>query len=134
MAETFIDNPNNLPQVNHIDGNKQNNKVDNLEFCTNEYNMKEAWRLGLRDNIYKKGKEHFRSVKVNQYDLHGNFIRNWECIKDIERELGFDNRNISACCRHKRNVAYGYIWRYIEDRSEIEYNPKTHNGVNLKYK
>lgn len=92
--------------------------------------MQHAWKLGLRNNVYKKGKEHCKSVSVFQYDLKGNFIKEWYCIKDIERELGFDNRNISACCRHKRNMAYGYIWRYLDDNSKIEYKPKTRNGRN----
>ena len=113
VAEAFIPNPNNYPQITHIDGNKLNNKVDNLEWCTNEYNMKEAWRLGLRDHIYKKGREHCRSVKVNQYDLQGNFIKTWYCVRDIERELGFDNRNICSCCRGKRPTAYKYKWKYV---------------------
>lgn len=104
VAQAFIPNPNNYPQVNHIDGNKLNNKADNLEWCTNEYNMKESWRLGLRDHIYKQGREHCRSVKVNQYDLQGNFIKTWYCVRDIERELGFDNRNICACCRDRKSV------------------------------
>ena len=94
VAEAFIPNPNNYPQVNHIDGNKLNNKVENLEWCTNEYNMKEACRLGLRDHIYKKGKEHCRSVKVNQYDLQGNFIKTWYCVKrSEERRVGKECRS-----------------------------------------
>lgn len=135
VAETFLDNSNNLPQVNHKDGNKLNNKVSNLEFCTNEYNMKEAWRIGLRnEKTYKKGKENCLSVIINQYDLYGNFVKKWYCVKDIERELGFDNRNICACARHKRKSAYGFIWRYENDETELIYNPKTRNKyTNNKY-
>lgn len=48
VAQTFIDNPNNLPQVNHINGNKQDNRVENLEWCDNTYNYREAVRLGLK--------------------------------------------------------------------------------------
>lgn len=127
VAKSFILNPNDYPQVNHIDGNKLNNCVDNLEWCTNEYNMKEACRLGLRDNIYKKGKEHCRSVSINQYDLQGKFIKKWFCVKDIERELNFDNRNICACARHKKKSAYGYIWRYENDTTELIYKPNSSN-------
>lgn len=112
VAETFIPNPDNLPQVNHKDGNKLNNCVDNLEWITNYDNLIHSIRIGLRKNSYKKGKDHCRSVIVNQYDLNNNFIKQWYCVKDIERELGYDNRNICACCRNKRPTAYGYIWKY----------------------
>lgn len=55
VAKTFIPNPYNLPQVNHIDGNKENNSVENLEWCTNEYNMRHSWEMGLREPL--KGNE-----------------------------------------------------------------------------
>lgn len=128
VAEAFIPNPENKPQVNHIDGNKQNNCVDNLEWCTEKYNMQEASRLGLIKRII--GKNHHASKKVNQYNLQGNFIKQWDCLSDITRKLGFNFKNISACCKHKRNMAYGYIWRYLDDNSKIEYKPKTRNGKN----
>lgn len=110
VAETFIPNIKNLQQVNHIDGNKKNNKVDNLEWCTREYNMQEAFRLGLVGR--PKSKEHYKSRTIKQYDLQGNFIREWNCLRDIERELNYRHTNISACCRGKLKRVYGYIWRY----------------------
>lgn len=103
VAQAFIHNPNNYPQVNHIDGNKENNCVDNLEWCTQSYNMKEAYRIGLQKP---------RKFRINQYDLHGNFIKTWDSIKSIE--LYYNNRHISDCCKGKRNKASNYIWRYAD--------------------
>lgn len=134
VAQAFIPNKENKPQVNHIDGNKENNSVNNLEWVTNKENMLHSWKIGLRskEKSYKYGKNNSLSVTVNQYSLDGKFIKTWYCVRDIERELGFDNRNICACCRHKRNVAYGYIWRYFGDNTNLYYNPKTKNKYSKK--
>lgn len=68
VAQTFIPNPNNLPQVNHIDGNKENNSVENLEWCTNEYNMRHSWELGLRKPL--KGNE-IGTSKLLEHEVIG---------------------------------------------------------------
>ena len=104
VAETFISNPNNFSIINHIDGNKLNNNVNNLEYCTQSHNIKEAYRLKLMKP---------RKLKVNQYDLSGNFIKMWNSIKDVE--VFYNNRHISDCCKGKRKTACGYIWRYAEN-------------------
>ena len=109
--ETGVINSEKL-QINHIDGNKLNNKAQNLEWCSNLYNFKEAIRIGLRNNIYKKGKYNSNSKAVIQCDLKGNFIKEWDSMADAKRELGFDNKNISTCVRGKSKSAYGYIWKY----------------------
>ena len=65
--------------------------------------FKKGERMGSLNN---------RARKIKQYDLDHNFIKSWLCMADVARELRFDSRNISACCRNKRNTAYGYIWEY----------------------
>lgn len=107
VAENF------MPVINHIDGNKENNNIDNLEFCNQSHNIKEAFRLGLQKA--PKGKNSTSSKKVMQYDLNGNFIKEWDCTMDIQRELKYANQNISACCRGEYKNAYGFIWRYVNE-------------------
>lgn len=93
VAYHFILNPNNLPEVNHKDENKDNNCYSNLEWCSSKYNAR-----------YSKSK------KVNQYDLEGNLIKTWECIEDAKEKLNIIH--ISDCCKGKRKTAGGYIWKY----------------------
>lgn len=113
VASAFIDNPHNKPCVNHIDGNKQNNYISNLEWCTHSENIKHAFDNGLK--VCKYGKEHHNHKIINQYDLNNNFIKKWYGFHEINRELGFDYRNIWACCNGKQPTAYGYIWRYANE-------------------
>lgn len=104
VAQTFIPNPDNLPEVNHRDDNKSNNEVDNLEWCDRTYNNTyngKAKRTGLT-----QGK------RINQYTLDGEFIRTWNTIHEPEHEIGFSSANISSACRGKAKTAYGYIWKY----------------------
>ena len=135
VAQAFIPNPQDKPQVNHIDGNKENNCVNNLEWVTNEENMQHSWKTGLRsiNKSYKYGKNNALSIKVNQYSLSGDFIKTWFCLMDIKRELGFSPSNIIACCKHRRSIANGYIWRYYGDSSDLFYNPKTKNQYSKNY-
>ena len=100
----FLENNNNLPEVNHKDENKQNNNVDNLEFCDRLYNVR--FGTGIKRNIE-------RSLKpILQYDRNGNFIKEYESIKQASEELNKNNSNIVACCKGKRKTAFNYIWKY----------------------
>lgn len=107
IAETFIENKENKPFVNHKDENCFNNSVDNLMWCTHKENMN--W--GTRNKRIAKG----NSIKVNQYDKNGNFIRQWNSINEFYTENNIAKTgSVYMCCKGKQKTAYGYIWKYAE--------------------
>lgn len=103
VADAFIPNPNNYPVINHKDENPSNNCVNNLEWCTQKYNM----NYGTL-----KEKQKRESKSVLQYDLNNNFIKQWNSISDAEQKLNITHCNIVACLKHRRNNAGGFIWKY----------------------
>lgn len=100
VAETFIPNPNDYRVINHIDCNKTNNNVNNLEWCTQKHNIIQSFKNGQQKPTWKgkKGKLNHLSKKINQYDLNGNFIKQWDSMRDVERELNIVPINISRWC------------------------------------
>lgn len=112
VAEAFIDNPNNKEQVNHINGNKNDNSVNNLEWVTNDENMQHAIRHGLVRRCEYAGRA---KRKVLQIDPdNGEVIKSYDSIADAGRAFSNKTNNIGECCRRHRNYAFGYIWRYAE--------------------
>lgn len=104
VADAYLPNPENLPQVNHKDENKANNCLQNLEWCDASYNNNYGTHIEKVSNSLKK--------PILQYDLDGNFIREWECAYDVRNEV---NGNICNCLKGKIPSAYGYKWKYKED-------------------
>ena len=112
IAITFLPNPNNLPCVNHKDENKLNNCIDNLEWCTVNYNVNYGYR---NHNVSKSLKNNPKISKiVLQFDTKGNLIKEWSSLNQIKRELNLNISRISLKCRGKVKQFGNYIWKYKE--------------------
>ena len=92
VAEAYIPNPENLPQVDHIDNDKTHNYINNLQWITN------------RDNCRKS-----HNKPILQYTIEGEFVREWSSAADVGKEV---KGNICHCLKGKLKSAYGYIWKY----------------------
>lgn len=117
VAEAFIPNPNNYPCVNHKDGNKENNCVSNLEWCTYSHNNTEAYRLGLKEGALKNktGKNYPRKVYVIGMYKDGNLIEKFYGSGEVKRKYNFYPIAIINCCKGKYKKMYGYEWRFINE-------------------
>lgn len=131
VAEAFIPNPENLPQVNHKDENKSNNDISNLEWCTNEYNSRYGTKIERvrQSNTGKKreGEALARIIagvrkkcckKVSQYTYDGKYIKTWDSVTEAQKRYG--RIHISDAALGRRTFAGGYIWKYESEDARME--------------
>lgn len=111
VAETFIDNPENKPYVNHINGNRGDNNVENLEWVTPSENTQHAVATGLFNSS--------RAKAVIQYNLNGDQMATFESASEAARQTGGSQSKITMCCRRQRQTANDYQWRYYDDIQDV---------------
>ena len=114
VAETFLENPDNLPQVNHKNEIKSDNRVENLEWVSIKYNINYGTGIKRRSATQING---LQSKPVYQYSIDGQFIKEYPSIREIERQLGYDHSSIGKCCNGKLKTAYGYKWSYNKQKT-----------------
>ena len=109
VCEAFHENPDNKPQVNHINEIKTDNRASNLGWAT----ARENSNFGTRNERIGKKSAITKSKPIAQYTLNGKLLKVWPSLKEAKRGTGFSQGNVSQVANGKRKQAYGFIWKYI---------------------
>jgi len=113
VAIAFLHNPDSLPQVNHINENRLDNRVKNLEWCSASYNINYGNRNYAVSKKMQLYKEKTTAKRIKQINLQtGKTIKVWKSMHAIERELNIPHSGIYSCCTGKRKTRGGYAWQY----------------------
>lgn len=120
VATAFIPNPESKPCIDHINGNRRDNRVENLRWCTHKENsnFKIAHERMLRNAPWrgKYGADIPWSRAVFQYDKEGNLIQEFGGVLEASRKTEINHRYISATCRGEQKTAGGFVWKYKFDK------------------
>ena len=110
VANAFLQNPNNLPEIKHKDECKTNNSVENIEWCDRKHNV--TWN-DLHKRSGYKNRNNILSKKVCQLTKEGDLIAIYSSTREAERN-GFNHCNISMCCNGLSYTHKGFKWKYYD--------------------
>lgn len=113
VAKAFVDNPNELYEINHKDEDRLNNHFENLEWCERKYNN--LYNDRKKREIETQINTHPSRKGVEQVDENGNIIGTYQSERDAERKTNIPHNNICDCIKGKRKSAGGYYWRLVSD-------------------
>lgn len=118
VAQAFVPNPNNLPEVNHIDADRKNNRADNLEWVTRQANVTDAKNRGSMDSTFEKLRAHNRKnqIPVVATDKASGVEKEYESINAAARACSVPAIHICNCLNGKRKSSGGFTFRKVGDK------------------
>ena len=117
VAETFLPNPKNLPCINHKDENKLNNNIENLEWCTYQYNVMYGEQYKVRASKAKKSIKYRKPVV--QLSTDGKLVATHRSVYDSARTTGIEKSSIKRCLKGKQKTGGGFQWMYLSDYESL---------------
>jgi len=111
VAKAYIPNPDNLPIVNHIDGDGYNNHKSNLEWVSHKRSIEHAYETNLRRPLYRP---------VLQFEKDGTFVKRFGSVKEASEEMGLHRDTVGKVCRGQKRSAKGYLWEFETQLEDIK--------------
>lgn len=122
VAQAFLPNPNNYPEVNHKSENKKDNTISNIEFCDRVYNVNYGTGRKRRQETVNRNNSRGAEKEIVKLSLEGKYIRTYVSSHEAAKDNNIKYQgNIINCCKGRTSYAYGYRWEYLEDyKTKIE--------------